>query len=435
MTFDFARDATATSATGAIAMLAVYAAALIFVLQHVAERYTPALYPLIARRALLWLLPLALLVAASASLAWAPQSATIEIAAVVILLVAVALALLGAYQTWRMASSGPAVAHMIARLPRASQVSATVDVLVSAISRADTATAISALANLEPGSEAQAQVVARLSQHRHLVQPEWVSSELILSTRGGLADEGARRLREPISVLLDLALADEDYHRAETLLRDILDDLEETKPFLEPQGELLFDCGFTVWHRGEEGASEPRQSDQQRRLANTKDTFLIHLTEIWRAILARRVRPEVTAFASAFSRLQQADVPVVHHSSILYSILEDGGACDLLEQLCLEQLAVAVGGARRLDSDTEVLMDEDYLDSLAELVALWVAELGSPDQVGRVLGNAGVHRSGKPTRLVTQRDFSATAETAVADALPNEANSSLLSKIRKRLDR
>lgn len=69
------RDLAIPVLEGSITLLAIYAAGLIFVAQHIAERYTPALYPAAVRKiGGVWLALLALIALGALTIALLPLS-------------------------------------------------------------------------------------------------------------------------------------------------------------------------------------------------------------------------------------------------------------------------------------------------------------------------------------------------------------------------
>lgn len=412
----FQHDATGTAATGAIAMLAVFAAALIFDLQHVGERYTPALHPIIIRQSSRWMFYLAALVLITSFTILLPGSTWVEVVAVGSLVASVVISLCGAYWLWRLTETGPTAVALLYLLPDAPRYDGAVDILGTAIARGDRRTTGCVLKVFGAGSERHAALLDWLSNQRDLLKPEWVTTETVQSIRGGLAGGGAERLQNPISRILDDALNNEDYGRADAIVSGSMRGLESTESFLKEQSALAFHLGFTIWYHGEEGARDPRLHEQGTRYSYLKDTFILELKRVWDTVLERADSAQVTAICQVVMRLQQEDIPVVFNSSIVFGILEDGGIARLLEQSGLEDLASAVGAARHSRRAKGSELDQDRLDSLAELVALWVAELGAPDQVIRILGNAGVLSLGQPQRLATKYAFTRKSETAVANA-------------------
>jgi len=111
------RDLAVPVLEGSITLLAIYAAGLIFVAQHIGERYTPALYSVAVRKiGGVWLSLLALIALSALAIAAIPPSWQTDIADPALLAVAIVLTVRGLIQTFQAAANRQHILAMVRNL-------------------------------------------------------------------------------------------------------------------------------------------------------------------------------------------------------------------------------------------------------------------------------------------------------------------------------
>lgn len=111
---------------------------MIFVAQHVADRYSPALYPKVVWRVgLIWLTALSTIAIAALGLALVENTWQTEIAAACLLAAAIIITVLGLYRTFRVVADRTRILDMATRLGADQRAAALRDLVWSCAHRGD----------------------------------------------------------------------------------------------------------------------------------------------------------------------------------------------------------------------------------------------------------------------------------------------------------
>lgn len=416
---DLALPTLATSAT----LLAVYAAGLIFVAQHVADRYTPLLYPIVAIRiGLAWLGLLSFVVLASLAFTFTKVTTWANIVEALLLVSALALTVIGLYRTFRGAADRDRILGMISHLRDKDRTTALRDLTWNSVNRGDV-TSTEYLLNLPSyGSQEQAELIDWITQYSQLLEQPWLRQAILVNVKSGVFDDiAAKLLRPAIGRLIIHCLDKEWYDFIHEVILELIWLIERSQTFTEYHRCLIFDIGFNLHYVGEEGrAATPRISVRAPKfLQDTRDLYISKLTALRWIVLGHADPSSLTQFCTLLERLAESGIGIMYVSSQVWEILEDGYKHGLLEQRTLESLANMIGFCRNSDEDYPDFIDpESELDMKAAHLALYIVALGYEDQLGRMMGNARLgHPKRMPRRLAMHNSLGEETYSAVAKIL------------------
>lgn len=413
--------ALATLATGA-ALIAVYAAGLVFVAQHVADRYTPLLYPVVFLRVgLLWLGSLGVITLGSLATAMIKLSFWSNISDAVLLVAAIFLTILGLYKTFQRTADRKQILPMVNRLRSADRITALRDLMWNSASQGDV-TSTEFLLNFSPyGSEDWASLLDWTTQYASLLEQPWLREAILSSITSGDFSEKATKLMEPTLKRLVASCLDREWHYS---VQDIIVAITRSvclaSKFTQYHRYVIFDLGFNLYYVGEEGSATSRSSQRAPdSLEDSRSLFLSNLTTIRLSVVDNDDPPSVTEFCMLLQRLAESRIGPMHVSSQVWDILEDGYEHGLTEPDALEALANTIGQYRYSADEVSVLGDgNEYLDQLSAHLALYIVKLGRESQLGRMMGNARLGRLKRmPRRLGMTNGFGEEIYEAVAKDL------------------
>jgi hypothetical protein len=154
-------------------------------------------------------------------------------------------------------------------------------------------------------------------------------------------------------------------------------------------------------------------------LDDAKALMLSHLTTIRRAVVGNDDPMSVTEFCVLLERFAESGIGLMHVSSQIWDILEDGYGHGLTDQDALEALANTIGYCRHYPEEVGILEDGDeYLDRVSTHLGLYIVKLGYQSQLGRMMGNARFgHPKQMPYRFVMSNGIDEEIYTAVAKEL------------------
>lgn len=407
---------------GATTLLAIYAAGLIFVAQHVGDRYTPFLYPRVIRNVGgFWLVTLTLITAASLALTLIKQSRWTNIGDALLLVGALFFTAFGLFRTFQGAADRERILHMVTFLPPTTRTAALRDLAWSSVSRADV-TSTEFLLGLSPyGSAEQAELVDWITQYSQLLEQSWFRHVILESlTSGKFTAQAAELLRPTFIRLLTCCLDREWYDSVHEIIVAIFRVIETAPQFTMYHKYVMFDLGFNLYYIGEEGSAAKRKSERTPEpLGDARNLYLSHLTTLRRSVIRNSHPSSVTEFCLLLERLADSRIGPMHVSSQVYDIVEDSYKDHLLEKDALESLANMMGACRydwgEYMDDKEIRED---LDRLSAHLALYIVAFGYGDQLGRMMGNARFsHPKQMPRRCATGNGIAETVYATVARTL------------------
>jgi hypothetical protein len=412
---DLALPALATATT----LLAVYAAGLIFVAQHVADRYTPVLYPVVVRRiGLVWLGLLALVTLASLAFTLIKTAAWTNICDAFLISSALLIVVLGLYWTFQSAADRSRILGMIRRLHDEDRIIALRDLTWNSVNRGDVTSTGFLLKSSQSGSQEQAALLDWMTQYSQILEQPWMR-EAILATfaSGDFGGTAADVLRSAFNRLVSYCLDHELYESVNNITFAVVRSIALSPKFTSNHTRILFDLGFNLHYVGEEGSASDRSSQRApEALEDARDLFLSKLTTLRRVVIADDDAFCVTNFCHLLERLAEAGIDPLHVASQVWDILEDSHNGELLEPDALESLANLIGACRHTKSkyfeDKEL---QESLDRYSVHLALYIVALGYKDQLARMMGNARFgHPKRMPYRLAMHGGISEDVYTLVA---------------------
>jgi hypothetical protein len=174
---------------------------LIFVAQHVADRYTPLLYPVVVRRiGLTWLGLLSLVVLASLILTLIRVSHRTNFADAFLLVSALVFTVFGLYRTFQDAADRARILAMIKHLDSEDQTTALRDLIWSSVNRGDVTSTEFLLGLSAYGSREQAELADWITQYSQLLEQSWFRHAILNSlTSGEFTAQAAELLRPALS--------------------------------------------------------------------------------------------------------------------------------------------------------------------------------------------------------------------------------------------
>jgi hypothetical protein len=422
--------ALATLASGT-ALIAVYAAGLVFVAQHVADRYTPLLYPVVFLRVgLLWLALLSIIILGSLATAMIKVSFWANVSDAVMLIAAVIFTILGLYRIFQRTADRRKILAMVTRLSPSNRITALRDLTWNSVSRGDV-TSTEFLLNFSPyGSEDRATLLDWTTQYAPLLEQPWLRQAVLHSFTSGDFDEKAAKLMEPALNRLFLSCLDREwYDSVHEIIIATIRAVGLTSKFTQYHRYAIFDLGFNLHYVGEEGSATERVSQRAPdSLQDARSLFLSQITSIRNSVINDNDPESVTQFCTLLQRLAESGIGLMYVSSQVWEILEDGYGHGLTDPTALEVLADTIGICRHNANEISVFEDgNEHLDRISAHLALYIVKLGRRSELQRMMGNAWFgHPKQLPSRLVMTNGFDEEIYTAVAKELgykswPNSA--------------
>jgi hypothetical protein len=416
------RDLALATVASGTALIAVYAAGLVFVAQHVADRYTPLLYPVVFLRiGFLWLGLLGLTTLGSLATAMVEVSFWTNVINAALLVEIVALTILGLYRTFQGTADRRQVLAMINHIRSADRVTALRDLIWNSANQGDV-TSTEFLLNFSAyGSEDWASLLDWTTQYAPLLEQFWLRKAIIGSITSGTFDGTAAKLVEPaLNRLVRSCLDREWYDSVHEIIIDITNAVARASQFTQYHRYAVFDLGFNLFFVGEEGRATARSSQRAPdSLQDAQDLFLSRITIVRRSVVGDDDPASLTEFCTLLERLAESGIGPDVVSSHVWPILEDGYGRGLSEQDALEALANTIGLLRYKAEDLNIFEDgNEYLDALSAHLALYIVKLGRKGELRRMMGNARFgHPKRMPYRFVMNNGLGEEIYTAAAKEL------------------
>jgi hypothetical protein len=414
--------ALATLASGT-ALIAVYGAGLVFVAQHVADRYTPLLYPVVFLHVgFLWLGSLGLIVLGSLATAMIRVSFWTNVTDAVLLLAAVLFTILGLYRTFQRTADRRQVLAMVDRLKKSDRITALRDLTWNSVTRGDVTSTEYLLNFSSYASEDWASLLDWTTQYAPLLEQSWLRQAILHSFTSRDFNENAAKLTEPtLKRFVASCLDREWYDSIHDIIVGIIGAVCLTSKFTQYHRYVIFDLGFNLYYIGDEGSATPRSSQRAPdSLQDARDLFLSHITTIRLSVVDHDDPASITEFCLLLQRLAESGIGPMHVSSQVWDILEDGYGHGLTEQDALDALANTIGFCRFNSEEVGGVLEDgdEYLDKVSAHLALYIMKLGFPSQLGRMMGNARFgHPKQMPQRFAMTNGFGEEIYTAAAKKL------------------
>lgn len=372
------------SATASIVtLLALYFAVLIFAVQHVSDRYSPALNtPLLIRHASIPLAILFILAVLTILLSVGGQLAK------VVVMVALLTSLGGSYYLWSRLGDGEQIASLLHTLPTRRRESAVQEVLWNAAQRANPRVAAVALGVFPVGTSEQDRILRWLTEYREVLATEWMTRELInVLLPSGVTDRHGEEPSRTLRVLFADSLDREDYERALMILDGVMEALARAQPWTSAEAELLYGFGFALWNVGQPGESMARGTSIPPRLRNLQSLFHPRLRQVWSHLRALGDPEAAELYAQVLGALA-AHTGDGFMLTRLYEVMEEGFQDGLWKEQALHQLAVDLRSTRQEWLSESKDRELEWIYSLAMTGAVMLVELYGREELGRYLGNA-----------------------------------------------
>ena len=310
---DLALPTLATSAT----LLAIYAAGLIFVAQHIADRYTPLLYPTVVRRVgFLWLGFLSLIVLASLASTLITVARWTNIGDAILLVSALALTVIGLYKTFQGAADRGRILGMIRHLTGENQVTALRDLTWDSVNRGDVTSTEFLLNVAHYGSKEQAELADWVTQYSQLLEQPWLRQAILSNlTSGDFDGKPAELSGLTINRLVVCCLDREWYYSVHEIIVTILRSVERSERFTSYHRYVVFDLGFNLHYVGEEGSATERISQRSpESLQDVRDLYLSRLTALRRAVIGDNDPSSMTQLCMLLERLAESHIGIMYVS-------------------------------------------------------------------------------------------------------------------------
>ncbi len=393
-----------------IAVLAVYVAALIFAIQHLADRYSPNLINIFLWRLGAW--PLLGLLALSVG-AGAARISTWQIATVIplaLFLATLVVGLGGSFWIWNSMVVDATIIAWLKRLSKRPIYQQTLDeVALKAIQRSDEAITSGVL---KVGLD-QAAFIQWLTDHRDLFNEEWLVRKLFDSVSDkNLKGANAQPVASFLTLLLGNALDEEASLRAETILNFILHLLEDGNAWSEGYGHLLGDVGFLLWNKGEPGAGIARTYTVPQKLEELQTFFLIRIRGVRAKIVESRNQDGLNNYYLVVGRLAEdtsddtfisriedivlnSDAETVFKEGLVSEDTLHGLACNLRE---IKRRYVHVDETNGTPQQGRNEDEIDWINRIVVHLGAMLAELESLPHVGgnTTEQNAVAHKASVP---------------------------------------
>ena len=384
---------TTTVASAALALLVLYGAALIFLLQTVGDHYSPAIFgPLLRKRAISWAGTLVIIAFAALALVAVPQGLWTNLVSSALLLAAIGVAATACYRTWTTGLDRTNIVSLITELPGSRWQATTQQVIWTALGRGDVETVQLGLRHFDRGSADWVALVTWLMGHHLVRDRDWLKIEILTALlEGGLDQEGAEAVREPLQSLLRQVLDLEDFDAAYEVVHRTMETLREAVPFTGEHAQVMCDVARALWLIGNYQGDAMRAVRIPAQLEYIKSIYGRRRHLIWLSLLERKDAVGIDHFVFCLCITLQDTGATSSAFSLVFDIIVDGMRAGVLSQWAIFELANTVGLIRRgLIVPTALPLAADTWDSIpADLAYALLAVGATDDEVHRMVTNAG----------------------------------------------
>jgi hypothetical protein len=162
---------------------------------------------------------------------------------------------------------------------------------------------------------------------------------LAAELEGGLDEDAAKAVRDPLMAILESALRREQFDLVYTVAHETMETLRVADPFTIDHAQLMTDVGRTIWLVGDYRGTAPRQAGLPEQLEYMKMIYTIRRRDIWFALLKRRASEDVAAFVHFLCLFAEDTQDGDNVYSLYTDILMDGTSAGVLVVEPLRDLA------------------------------------------------------------------------------------------------
>lgn len=376
-------------------MLAIYTAILVIAWQHVSDRYTPKLLLVFLRRAALKPLAgfIALLLASGVLvlhplqqlLAGLPTHSRLQVSPLVgdflaflLLLGSVGIVVWASYKLARYLTDGRQLIPLLH--DEENQQAALQEILLNTIQRGDQLVTASALhAALSGGLSEKEVFLAWLTEHGDLLSTDWLIRVLrLLLLSADLDPTETSIYTNLLLLLLTKALDNEEFPRAQEVMRAIIDALERTTAWEQVHADLIERMGFALWKIGEIDAYAMRTSRIPSQLTNIQKLFVGEMRSLWFHIRDMNSQDAMQVFCSALAKLafvtREGELACPFFGTI-HEVMERGFSKHLFTKEIIHEL-VSTLGYMQLHPDGYEEATQERIDALVYDLCVMFGELG-----------------------------------------------------------
>ncbi len=404
-------------------MVTLYAAVIIWGMQHLSDRYSPKLLFIFLLRVSIWpffALVVILCVAGLLLLPSVPHAIVSllthntfqmpfwagDVLAFVLLLASIMLIIATvAFMVWSLTTGTPVISWLRKRKDRVELLE---DILLNTIEQNNvrlTRTALSAAL----GGQQCIEIIEWLKEHRSWLAISWFARELLDLILSSPLDTALIRLySDLLCLMLAGTLEVEEQEQAWFVLDTLCNVLERADTWEEEHMNLLDRIGFTLWKVGDYMGSTPRTARIPEQLEGLQWHFIMCVRRMWYHVLDLKNSSAVYYYTMALCELiLEARETKEQSESLLsqvFDVLQEGFGQHLLSKETIQELASELGHLRRglTDQDEET---QNEIDSYLFACLAILDELGAgKDELGRVVANGYLrHRVVKGKWLGTDK--------------------------------
>ena len=388
------RDAATPALATSIAMLAIFSGALVLTMQHVAERYSAGLYPVLAwHEGGVGIVLLALPVVGSLVLIGLPDSRAAQVAALALIGLSVGVTGWRAYHVWTIAADPRQLVALTSRVPAARRQRTRLDMLAQSVVRGDVVVTGAVLDGAEATGDL-AELLQWLLDHHGVTDRRWLLVEWLRQLRRCALNPGVDEvIYELVGRSLNQALDREDFFAGQAIVRSTFDILQDKSPWEEWTGALLTCTGLAIWRLGEGRGAPPRTAVHASDLEELKGMWGVRRRRLLSVLIGRADKDALSAFcdnvASCVGDVQSGGI-----FNLLWDMLGEEDPTRLPSIQAILDLAIYIDylGYHPYDDDGTVA-DPGTIDSLIDSgVAALTRLQASEDDIERFIGNAGKYR-------------------------------------------
>lgn len=393
-----------TAAASTLALLVLYGAALIFLLQTISDRYTPTIFgQLLRRNALGWAISLGVLALASFVLIGLPvASVTREIVATSLLVAGIAVCGAACYRTWMIGTDRDQVFRAVRHLRPDRRPSVVQEIAWSAIGRSDLETLRLAAQTFPYGSSSQVDLIMWILGHHPLENREWLVSELLRALFQAELDSAvAASIDDPVVTLLNETLGRDDYKNAYDITDRTMRAIRSAPEFGRDHGQLMLDVGRSIWRVGDSTGDVARVASIPGRLEFLKTIYYVRRRDIYNELLNRGDAAAMTIYVAFLCLMVDDNNEDDDAYSHLYDIAVDAHQAKVLSPEAIQDLGNLAGHIRRRvlsdseDKAKDAWWDAEAWDGLIVKLVVAQIELGVSDgDIRHMLANYGYFSRG-----------------------------------------
>jgi hypothetical protein len=394
-----------TAAASTLALLVLYVAGLVFILQVVSDRYAAAILgPLLRQASLKWAAGLTFLAILAYVLMGVGIGEPLKAAfAGLLLLASLVLAIVGSYRTWLVVGDRATVVRSVTKLPADQRLGAVREIIWNAISRSDVEMVEKCLHIFNRDSDEEIELLSWLLGQKPLANRDWLGLALgSAMVDNWLTQAQAKAIREPLISLLQQAFFLEELNMVYEVIDRTMTALRDAAPFTDAHGQLMLDVARSIWRIGDHRGDAPRTTSIPSQLEHLELIYAMRRKDIFHRLIHRKDRTGLTAFVTFLGlSLEDTGEDLRDVYSLLCDVVEDGRGAGILEPEAIQNMANAIGRVRlqaRQEAESSDALDKSWAETWEGLgldLARALIDLGADDgDVQHMLGNYRFLRDG-----------------------------------------